>query len=55
VLIAGSDDDDWRIDETASAVPRDKMRAQRGGPDGMIDRGPGYLEMLKQGAGLKGA
>jgi hypothetical protein len=54
VLIAGRDADAWHIDAAATAVLRDKMRAQRGDGGGMIDRGPGYLEMLGEDAAPKG-
>jgi len=54
VLIAGRDADDWHIDAAATTALRDKMRAQRGDAGGMIDRGPGYHEMLGQGAAPKG-
>jgi hypothetical protein len=54
VLIAGRDADDWHIDAAATAALRAEMRAQRGDGSGMIDRGPGYLELLRQGAAPKG-
>jgi N-methylhydantoinase B len=49
VLVAGRDADDLLVDAPATASLRDKMRAQRGDAGGMIDRGPGYLEMLNEG------
>jgi hypothetical protein len=55
VLVAGRDTDDLQIDEAATATLRDKMRARRGDTAGMIDRGSGYLEMLKQGQSPKGS
>ena len=54
VLIAGRDADEWQVDAAATAALRDKMRRERGSTDSMIDRGPGYLEMLKEGAAPKG-
>jgi hypothetical protein len=47
VLVAGRDADDWRLDEAATAALRDTMRSKRIGIGGMIDRGPGYVDMLK--------
>ena len=49
VVQPGRDADDWQIDLAATMALRDKMRLERGGsPVGMIDRGPGYLELLNQ-------
>ena len=55
VLIPGRDADDWQIDLAATTALREKMRASRGNISAMIDRGPGYLEMLREGRGPKGA
>ena len=47
VLVAGRYADDWRLDEAATAALRDTMRSERNEAGGMIDRGPGYFDMLK--------
>ncbi len=47
VLIAGRDADDWRLDEAATAGLRDTMRSKRNESAAMIDRGPGYFDMLR--------
>jgi N-methylhydantoinase B/oxoprolinase/acetone carboxylase alpha subunit len=54
VLIAGRDADHWQIDAAATAARRGKMRGEHSATGAMIDRGPGYFEMLKEGAGPKG-
>jgi len=47
VLVAGRGADGWRLDEAATAALRDTMRSERDETGCMIDRGAGYLEMLK--------
>jgi N-methylhydantoinase B len=47
VLDAGRYADDWRLDEAATAALRDTMRSERNEAGGLIDRGPGYFDMLK--------
>ncbi len=54
VLTHGRDADDWQIELAATTALREKMRASRGNISAMIDRGPGYLEMLREGRGPKG-
>jgi N-methylhydantoinase B len=54
VVSPGRDADDWQVDLAATAMLRDKMRAERSRvPAAMIDRGPGYLEMLNQDRGRR--
>ncbi len=45
VVLVGSDDD-CTLDEAATATLRAEMKAQRTAPLPMIDRGPGYQNML---------